>query len=340
MSNYLSTEPYSILENQKRDTWDSFLDTNSVGNLWQTIDYGEFTKSLYPHMKTTRIAAVKEGMTEGIAQGMFSRFLGFGTVMNVKEGPLLSLTSKDKLGVLQSIIVALEKLGIKNRVMQIRVEWPCKWGFADLFSSMGYEHMGTISAYTVDLGGDEEALWRRINGNKRRNIRKAIDRGVEINETSSYEDIEKFYNLFLDLAKRHNFSPSKLSWFQKIWESRNQKDSSKIFFARWQGNHVSGVFLTTHAKTIYALGWGYLDKALEARPNDLLHWKIMEWGCKQGFSKYHMGYVQPEAKGAHEEGIWRWKKEWNGDQDPVYIFRKSISKHGFIEKMYAALKRQ
>jgi hypothetical protein len=37
---------FSILENPERDLWDSFLAINSIGNLWQTIDYGEFTKKL------------------------------------------------------------------------------------------------------------------------------------------------------------------------------------------------------------------------------------------------------------------------------------------------------
>lgn len=339
MSNSLSTGTYSILENQKRDTWDSFLDTNSIGNLWQTIDYGEFSKKIFPHMRTLRLVAVRNGVIEGIAQGMFSKFLGFGTVMNIQEAPLLSMMSIDKVGVLQSIILALEKLGVKNRVMQIKIEWPSKWGYVDLFSSMGYEHVGTNIAYTVNLSGGAEDLWKRINGNKRRNIQKALDRGVEINESSSFEDIKKFYALFSDLAKRHNFSPSKLSWFQTIWNSRSQKDSSKIFFARWQGEDISSVFVTIHAKTIYALGWGYLGTSLEVRPNELLHWKIMEWGCKRGFLRYYMGYVQPEAKGVHEMGIWRWKREWNGDQDPVYVFRKSVSKYGFIEKLYDTLKK-
>jgi len=46
--------------------------------------------------------------------------------------------------------------------------------------------------------------------NKRRNIKKAFDRGVEFIETSSFEDVEKFYGLFLDLAKRHKFVPAPL----------------------------------------------------------------------------------------------------------------------------------
>ena len=283
---------------------------------------------------------MRDGMTEGIVQGTFSRFFGFGTVMNIREGPQLSLTSRDRPSLLKSIILALEKLGVKNRVMRIRILWPCKWGYADLFGNMGYENVGTKTAYIVDLNGGAEDLWRRIDGNKRKNIKKALDRGVEFVETSSFEDIGEFYGLFVDLANRHKFVPTSLSWFQTIWKSRSQKDSSRLFFTRWKGNNVSGVFATTHAKTIYALAWGYLDTALEVRPNDLLHWKIMEWGCKRGFLRYHLGYVQPDAKDPHLAGIWRWKKEWKGDLDNAYILRKSISNHRLIERIYDRLKKQ
>jgi hypothetical protein len=331
---------YSILENPKRDIWDSFLAINSLGNLWQTIDYGESIEKLFPHTRAARLIATRDGVTEGIAQGIFSKFFGFGTVMTIQEGPLLSMMSKDKPGVLKSIIPALEKLGVKNRIFRIKILWPCKWGYVDLFRDMGYEHIGTNITYTVDLGKGADDLWRRIYGNKRRNIKKAFDRGVEFIETSRFEDIEEFYGLFLDLARRHNFVPTSLAEFQTIWKSRSQKDSSRLFFARWKGHNVSSVFATIHARTIYALGFGYLGTDLEVRPNDFLHWKIMEWGCKRGFLRYYMGDVRPDAKGSHDTGIWRWKKEWNGDLDPVYIFRKSISKYGLIERFYYRLKKE
>jgi hypothetical protein len=340
MSRILPTETYSFSENPKRDIWDSFLISNSVGNLWQTIDYGESIKQIRRYTKTVRLVASRGGVAEGLAQGTFSEIFGFGTVMDILEGPVLSMMTRDRSVLLKAIISNLEKIGVKNRLMGIRVHWPCKWGYVDLFENMGYRHVGSNITYTVDLGRGEEDLWRRINGNKRRNIRKALDRGVEFEESSNFKDIERFYDLYLRIFQRPPKSvPPPLSWFQALWNSQSPKDSSKVFFARWRGNDVSSVFATIHAKTIYALGWGYLGTALEVRPNELLHWKIMEWGCNRGFLKYHMGDVHPE-KGASEGGTWRWKKEWNGELDYAYIFRKSISKYGLIERVYNKLTKQ
>ena len=49
-----------------------------------------------------------------------------------------------------------------------------------------------------------------------------------------------------------------------------------------------------------------------------------------------MGEVQPE-EGVSAGGIWRWKREWNGDIDHSYVFRKSILKYGLIERVYDRL---
>ena len=334
MSNSLRVETYAALETREVDVWNSFLETNSLGNLWQTIDYAKFA-SLSPSARTARIIAVRNGVVEGIAQGTFAKYFRFGTVMDVREGPVLAIASRDKLSVLKSVIAALEKFGVENRVMGIKIQWPYKWGYADMFTNIGYQHVGTSIAYSVDLSGGMEDLWKHIWGNKRKNIKRALERGVEFAESSSFGDIQDFYRLLLEVGKRDKFVPGPLAWFQAVWNSRSQKDSSRVFFARWKGNNVSGVFATTHAKTIYALGFGYLSSALEVRPNDLLHWKIIEWGCKRGFLKYHMGEVFPDSL----DGAWRWKREWNGDQDPAYIFRKSISKNGLIEKIYDSVKK-
>jgi hypothetical protein len=325
---------HSIVVNTDRSLWDSFLANNSLGNLWQSIEYGDFAERLYSHTRTYRLTAVRGDGLESIAQGIFSKFFGFGTDMTIREGPVLSSTSGDKSDILKSMLSSLEHFGVSNHIMRMKIMWPSKWGYTDIFSKLGYENVGTNIIFTVDLSNGAEDLWKRIYGNKRRNIKKAISNGVEFIETSSFEDIDKFYNLLLDVAARDNFVPAPLSYFQTIWKSRSQKDKTKIFLARWKDNNISSVFATIHAKTIYALGFGYNSANLEVRPNDFLHWKIMEWGCKQGFSKYHMGEVHPE------QGVWRWKREWNGDQDPVYVFRKSISKYRLAERVYDYLKKR
>jgi CelD/BcsL family acetyltransferase involved in cellulose biosynthesis len=36
-----------------------------------------------------------------------------------------------------------------------------------------------------------------------------------------------------------------------------------------------------------------LQSALHVRPNDLLHWRAIEWGCAEGLTKYSLGGAHP-----------------------------------------------
>jgi lipid II:glycine glycyltransferase (peptidoglycan interpeptide bridge formation enzyme) len=99
-----------------------------------------------------------------------------------------------------------------------------------------------------------------------------------------------------------------------------------VFLAHWKGKSVSGVFVVIDGKTVYALGAGSFATGWEARPNDLLHWKVMEWACENGYLKYNMGGVDepPPTEGSSKWGIWRWKREWKGNLERIETFDKII----------------
>jgi lipid II:glycine glycyltransferase (peptidoglycan interpeptide bridge formation enzyme) len=99
-----------------------------------------------------------------------------------------------------------------------------------------------------------------------------------------------------------------------------------VFLANWKGKSIAGVYVVTHGKTVYALRAGSLTEGLKVRPNDLMHWKAMEWACTNGYLKYNMGMVDeptPTEKSA-KWGIWRWKREWNGCLERYEIFDKTV----------------
>ena len=97
-----------------------------------------------------------------------------------------------------------------------------------------------------------------------------------------------------------------------------------MFLAYWKGKIVSGVYIVIHEKTVYALSAGSRTEGWEVRPNDIMHWKVMEWACQNGYSKYDMGMVNepPPTKESRFWGIWRWKREWKGNLERIQIFDK------------------
>lgn len=168
-------------------------------------------------------------------------------------------------------------------------------------------------------------MWTNIHHNKRRNIKKALEEGVEITQSHSNEDLNTFYALLRASAERGGFTPYPHSLFETIWKTYSP-ELSKVFLAHWKGKSVSGVYVMVQGKTVYALGGGSLTEGWGVRPNDLLHWKIMEWACENGYLKYNMGGVDepPPTEESSKWGIWRWKREWKGSLEGIETFDKII----------------
>jgi hypothetical protein len=115
---------------------------------------------------------------------------------------------------------------------------------------------------------------------------------------------------------RHNLSITSIP-ISKFLE----KDKVQIFLAVYDGQPVAGVFVVIHGDTAYALGAGSREEVWSVRPYDLLHWEALKWACGEGLSWYHMGYVSepPPAENSLGWGLWRWKREWNGQLEKVYV---------------------
>src|SRR5215471_14866381 len=74
--------------------------------------------------------------------------------------------------------------------------------------------------------------------------------------------------------------------FEKI--SGNEQQAP--FVARYEGKIIAGVVIRFCPSAIleYAAN-SSLESALRLRPNDLLHWRAIEWACREGLSHYSLG---------------------------------------------------
>jgi len=319
---------YRIVENPSYDLWSSVLNSSSNGNFEQTFEYGEILKIVYPQTRVVRLLAMDNGNPLGIIQGTYSKKLGFGRCVMVGgvhgNAPMTVLKGDEGASVTKDLLIELENYGVRNRIIEACLHWPSVWGMLNVFQDLGYESTAEFNVFTVDLRKSVDELWSSIVSNKRKNVRKAIKGGVEVVEGHSREDLFSFYKMLVCSGERAGFSPSPLKEFEAIWELYRPKELAKIFLAKWSGQDVAGVFIVIHGNTVYALASGSLNEAWSARPNDLLHWKAMEWACERGFSHYNMGLVpQPiPTEGSYMWGLWRWKREWNGTLEKVNVFSK------------------
>jgi len=315
---------YSIVENPSAELWKSFLSMFPEGNFEQCFEYGEIAKMAFPNNKVVRLAITYDGKPVGIVQGTYSSYLGFGMSLRVMRGPVANTKNKESLRLIENLLKALEDHGKKNRIIQAQILVPEAWQMHEVFSKLGYAPAGRLNEYVVNLEKGVDELWRNITHNKRRNIKKAMKKGVDVVQSHNHGDLRAFYSMLEAAEKRGGFSSYPLSWFEAVWKVYEPIELSKVFLARWKGKSVSGVFVVVHGKTVYALAAGSFTESWKVRPNDIMHWKVMEWACQNGYSKYQMGLVSepPPTESSNAWGIWRWKREWNGSLIRIQIFDK------------------
>jgi len=316
---------YYVFQDPSAELWNSFWESAYEGNFFQSYEYGEISKTASPKIKIARLAINLDGKPVGVVQGTYTSYFGLGMTLQVIRGPVTSVGKKDNLQTVDYLLKELEDFCKRKRIVLLEIWVLGSWQLRDMLLRTGYFQVGEINDYVVDLGQGVQKLWASIHHNKRRNIKTAEREGVEIVQSRSREDLETFCMLHEASAKRDGFSAVPRSWFRAAWNIY-KPESWRLFLANWQGKSIAGVFIVAHGKTVYAWRAGSLTEGLKVRPNELMHWKAMEWGCTNGYSKYNMGMVdEPTPTETSDKwGIWRWKREWNGSLERIEIFNKTV----------------
>ena len=139
----------------------------------------------------------------------------------------------------------------------------------------------------LDLSRGPDALFRRFSENKRTNIRKAIKYGVSVEPASTRDEISAYYAIYLDWSRRKGLPIASEEELQQAFALTGNR---LLLLARHQGKIIAGLVIRyfAHGVMEYAAN-NSLESALRLRPNDLLHWRAIEWGCREGIAKYSLG---------------------------------------------------
>jgi hypothetical protein len=139
----------------------------------------------------------------------------------------------------------------------------------------------------LDLLRGPDALFRRFSANKRINIKKAIKYGVSVGPAKNGDEISAYYRICVEWCSRKNLPIQSEEEFQ---ENFTLTGNRLLLLARYEGKIIAGVVIRFFPGGVmeYAAN-SSLQSALRLRPNDLLHWRAIEWGHREGLTKYSLG---------------------------------------------------
>lgn len=174
------------------------------------------------------------------------------------------------------------------------------------------------SWHSLRLENDFPSVANRIHQMHKRNAITAEKRGVHISWGNTKNDIEAFYRLHLEERHRQGIPVQPKRFFYLIGELLFQTGLGSILFAIKEDKVIAGLLLLHYGQTL-TYKFGASEKSsLVSRPNDLLFWTAIQWGCENHYRSFDMGRSDPDNL-----GLISFKQGWGAGEQTLNYYTTS-----------------
>jgi hypothetical protein len=177
------------------------------------------------------------------------------------------------------------------------------------------------STFLIDLSLDRDSLWNNLEKHSaRKNIERSFKKNVTVKQLTK-SDLLDYFNLLKYTKEKVGVTIDFLDP-ETMW-SKFHKIGFDIFVAYYQDKPVGGLAIS-HFNS-YLNEWGVarsdIDYKEKLYANDLIKWKVIEWGKKKNYNYFDLTGVNLSPANSKEEGILRYKKKWGGQQMDLPILK-------------------
>jgi lipid II:glycine glycyltransferase (peptidoglycan interpeptide bridge formation enzyme) len=166
--------------------------------------------------------------------------------------------------------------------------------------------------HTLELSDDPEVVAQGISRHHRRNIRRAEQSKLTVCFGTSVSDMGTFYRLHLLTRQRLGVPVQPWHFFESLALVLQREHLGFVVLAyRDESPVAAAVFMTWQGVMIYKYGASDPD-FWEHRPNNLLFWQAIRWGCEHGFRLLDWGRTDIDNPGLRE-----FKSGWGAREEPL-----------------------
>lgn len=295
--------------------WDEFVASCPGDTYSQSALFAEVKRATHDDQRVELRVA---GELVGGLQILSRRVTRAGSVGYAAKGPLLS--GENRLHA-DALVRAALLLCRRHRIRVLVVQPVYDSAVIDsTLASHGFRSspvdVGTVGTIAVPLTGrSDEELLGAMRSALRRNIRKAERAGVNV-RLGDHSELQAFKAMHAETASRNDFAAVSADRMEREWATLHHAGHLELFVTEHDGTLMSGAVCTAFGDRVLFrhAGWFRSDKSARLRPNDLLHWRIIQWARDHGFSYYDMGGFDREIAAGMLRG-----------EDPPAEFRSSYS---------------
>ena len=176
-----------------------------------------------------------------------------------------------------------------------------------------FESKLTYYNFTLNLTRSMNEIWKSFDKKVRNSIRKAEKSHVKIVKGDK-KDLEEFYRLYVNTMKKLGSPPHSFDFFDNVFKLCSK--NVKLLFAEHDNKKIAASIFFLHKKKIYYWKNVSDEEYLHLRPNDLILYKMIEWGQKKNFESLDLGRTRMHTGG------FLFKKRWGGKMKELkYYYR-------------------
>lgn len=169
----------------------------------------------------------------------------------------------------------------------------------------------------IDLSLGADTLWGHLHSSARRAIRRAEKQGVTVRFSADSRDLETFYNLHVGIRKgKYRLVAQPRCFFQHIWEELISQGDGFIAVAERAGVPLATTLFLQWGETLTYKFNASSANSLPYRPNDLIIWHAIQWGVKNGYTKFDFGLSDWD-----QEGLVNYKRKYATEEKTIHFLR-------------------
>jgi CelD/BcsL family acetyltransferase involved in cellulose biosynthesis len=188
--------------------------------------------------------------------------------------------------------------------------------------------------HTVALCPDSALVASNFHSTHRRNIRVALKRGVRVEWGAKREHLEIFYRLHLQTRRRQGIPVQPWKFFDLLATGLIEQGLGFVLLAFKDDECLAAaLFLHWQHTLTYKFGASAAD-GLNLRPNNLLFWTAIRWGCENGYTVFDMGKTDLDNAGLRD-----FKSGWGAKEIPLaYSFLPAETSQPKTGKLMSIMK--
>ncbi len=172
--------------------------------------------------------------------------------------------------------------------------------------------------WSLDISSSEEEILAKMKSKTRYNVRLARRKGVRVKVQSSkfkIQNLDIFWKLLQETAKRDSFRLHPKEHYQKIIEILGEDDLVGLFVAEYKNEVLAMILVSFFGQESCYLHGASSELYKNLMANHLLQWEAILEAKRKKCTRYNFGGIAPNNNSKHPwAGITRFKKGFGGKE--------------------------